>query len=158
MKSDDQPICRLAEHSDVPALSVLFDAYRQFYGQQSDVAGAEAFLRKNMEERRSVIYLVPQAAHEGADLLGFAQLYPTLSSISMQRVWTLNDLYVLPVSRGHGVGSSLLDAVAAHARESGAKGVELSTAADNLTARRLYEKAGYVRDLTFVHYFLSLEG
>ena len=37
-----------AQPSDLDALAVLFDAYRQFYGQPSDVAAAREWLRSRL--------------------------------------------------------------------------------------------------------------
>jgi ribosomal protein S18 acetylase RimI-like enzyme len=161
MSASPSIVYRLAEPKDLAALAQLFDAYRQFYERQPDLPGAEAFLRTNLEEQRSVIFLALEPASEpgaSASCLGFAQLYPTLSSLSMRRIWTLNDLFVAPEARGRGVGQGLLKVAAEHARSTGAKGVQLSTAADNDKAQRLYEKSGYVRDTEFFHYFLNLEG
>ena len=43
-----------------------------------------------------------------------------------------------------------------YAIETGAKSISLSTAPDNYSAQRLYEKNGYKRDSQFYHYELSL--
>ncbi|CAG7651596.1 hypothetical protein PAESOLCIP111_06348 [Paenibacillus solanacearum] len=140
---------------DVAHLAPLFDRYRQFYGQTSDLDGAEAFLHDNVQLDRSVIYFV--YANERSRPHGFTQLYPTLSSVSMRRLWVLNDLYVEAGLRKQGTGRALLEAARKHAAGTGAKGLELATAADNVTAQRLYEAAGYQKEVEFLHYFLSLE-
>ncbi|MGF9911078.1 GNAT family N-acetyltransferase [Paenibacillus ehimensis] len=147
-------VCQ-AGHGDIEALVPLFDAYRQFYRQPSDLERAERFLRDNLERQQSVIFF----AHTGdrSRPIGFTQLYPTLSSIATKRVWTLNDLFVHPDARKQGVGQALMKAAEAHARATHAKGLQLSTAVDNVTAQRLYEAMGYVRDDAFLHYYLRLE-
>jgi len=68
----------------------LIDAYRQFYKQSSDVASAYEFLKERFSHGESVIFL----AFEGDQALGFTQLYPSFSSVSMARVFILNDLFV----------------------------------------------------------------
>ncbi|MDO3675946.1 GNAT family N-acetyltransferase [Paenibacillus ehimensis] len=147
-------VCQ-AGHGDIEALMPLFDAYRQFYRQPSDLERAERFLRDNLERQQSVIFF----AYTGdrSRPIGFTQLYPTLSSIATKRVWTLNDLFVHPDARKQGVGQALMKAAEAHARATQAKGLQLSTAVDNVTAQRLYEAMGYVRDDAFLHYYLRLE-
>ncbi|MEC0213171.1 GNAT family N-acetyltransferase [Paenibacillus ehimensis] len=147
-------VCQ-AGHGDIEALVPLFDAYRQFYRQPSDLERAERFLRDNLERQQSVIFF----AYTGdrSRPIGFTQLYPTLSSIATKRVWTLNDLFVHPDARKQGVGQALMKAAEAHARATQAKGLQLSTAVDNVTAQRLYEAMGYVRDDAFLHYYLRLE-
>ncbi|MDP9281971.1 MAG: GNAT family N-acetyltransferase, partial [Chloroflexota bacterium] len=39
---------RRATTTDLDAAAPLFDAYRQFYGQRSDVAAARAFLEERL--------------------------------------------------------------------------------------------------------------
>ncbi|XOK59554.1 GNAT family N-acetyltransferase [Paenibacillus elgii] len=146
---------RQAGHGDIEALAPLFDAYRQFYRQPSDVERAERFLRDNLERQQSVIFFA--YTEDPGRPLGFTQLYPTLSSIAMMRVWTLNDLFVHPDAREQGVARALMKAAEAHARATRAKGLQLSTAVDNVTAQRLYAAMGYVRDDAFLHYYLRLE-
>ena len=93
---------------DLEALVPLFDAYRQFYAQPSDPEGARAFLSDRLKRGESVIFL---AVTEGM-VVGFTQLYPSFSSVSMQRLWILNDLFVTPDARNVGAGRVLLERAA----------------------------------------------
>lgn len=52
----------------------------------------------------------------------------------------LEDLFVAPTARGGGVGRALIDHVTGWARERGLPKVYWQTAADNATARRLYDQ------------------
>jgi GNAT superfamily N-acetyltransferase len=138
--------------SDLDAAAPLFDGYRQFYGQRSDVAAARAFLEERLRLDESVIFLA--TAEEGGEALGFTQLYPSFSSVSLKRLWVLNDLFVGPNVRRGGVGRRLLDRAREWAIETGAKGLVLATALDNSKARALYESCGWEPDEEFQHYHL----
>lgn len=144
---------RMALLADLAIAAELFDAYRQFYGQSPDPALAEAFLRERLAWRDSAIFLAVDADGAG---LGFAQLYPSFSSVAARRIWILNDLFVPPASRCRGIGRALLDAARSHALASGARRIVLSTAADNAPARKLYEAYGFRRDEVFVVYKLEV--
>lgn len=133
-------------------LARLFDDYRIWYGQPSDLKGAEGFLRDRLQASESVIY----GAFEADDLVAFTQLYPSFSSVSMGGVWILNDLYVSDGQRGGGIGRGLMEAAREHARSTGTIRLELATAHTNERAQRLYEGLGYVMDRDFRHYSLSL--
>ena len=137
-----------AELDDLDTLVPLFDSYRRFYGQESDVAGARAFLADRFKRGESVIFL---AVVDGA-IVGFTQLYPTFSSVSMKRLWVLNDLFVAPDARKSGAGRALLERAERWAAETGAKGLTLSTEITNLPAQRLYEACGWTKDDEFIHY------
>lgn len=133
-----------------------FDQYRQFYGQPSDLQGARQFLAERFERRDSVIFLsgTPDGSHPMVH--GFVQLYPSFSSVSMKRLWILNDLFVCPDARGQGIATALLERSRQHAVETRAKGLVLATGVDNRTAQRLYERLGYTHDAEFRHYFLPV--
>lgn len=133
-------------------LVTLFDGYRVFYQQPSDLAGARQFLQARLEKGDSTI-LVAQAVD---DLAGFTQIYPSFSSVSMKPIWILNDLFVAEAYRGQGVARSLIEAAEAFARDSGAICMVLETQATNTSAQALYEGRGYRRDTEFYHYALSL--
>ncbi len=141
-------IIRQAVLTDLDAIVPLLDAYRQFYGQQSDSEGAHLFLRNRFEHSQSVLYL---AELEGQPV-GFAQLFPTFSSVLMRRVFVLNDLYVAPQARRSGIATGLLKAAENHARALGAARLSLITAIDNLSGQSLYEACGWVRDQAFYTY------
>ena len=83
-------IIRRAKKKDIDKLSVLFDKYRIFYKQRSDIDNAKSFLKKRMKRMESVIFV----AEERKELIGFTQLFPIFSSVSMKRTWLLNDLYL----------------------------------------------------------------
>lgn len=133
---------RRATTADLPALAPLFDAYRRFYGQPGDLARADAFLRERLQRDESVVLL---AERDGA-AIGFTQLYTMFSSVRTARLWILNDLFVAEHARRAGLARALLDAAAAFARETGARGIMLETSQDNLPARALYRAAGWNED------------
>lgn len=138
--------------SELEALVPLFDAYRVFYAQPSDPELARSFLRERLSQNDTVIFL---AVREGR-AVGFTQLFPSFSSVSARRLWILNDLFVTPEARGSGVARALLERARAHAVETEAKGLVLSTAVDNKPAQRLYEALGWTRDEAFYTYDLTL--
>ncbi|HYC43524.1 MAG TPA: GNAT family N-acetyltransferase [Noviherbaspirillum sp.] len=143
---------RQAALSDADIIAPLFDQYRQFYRQESHLALARAFIVERLARHESVIFLAENTSHEA---VGFTQLFPSFTSVGVGRIWVLNDLYVVPAARRHGVGSILLETARAHAAATGCKRIELSTAHDN-PARKLYESHGYTTDDGFIHYSLPL--
>lgn len=130
----------------------LFDGYRQFYKQASDLAACHAYLHERLENQQSVVFLAFQAEQA----LGFMQLYPTFSSISLQPAWILNDLFVAPAGRRQGIGAALLEQARAFGADSGARSLALQTAVDNLAAQALYEKLGWRRETDFYSYNLRV--
>jgi GNAT superfamily N-acetyltransferase len=140
-------IIRRAKKKDIEELSVLFDKYRVFYKQRSDVENARSFLKKRMKRKESVIFV----AEERDELIGFTQLFPIFSSVSMKRTWLLNDLYVNERSRGIGAATKLLEAAKDFGAETSSKWLLLQTAADNYTAQKVYEKNGWVKETDFFY-------
>jgi len=143
---------RRATPQDIDALAVLFDGYRQFYRQPSDLAGARAFLGERLARAESIVFL----ALDGGQAVGFTQLYPSFTSAGMARIFVLNDLFVQPDARGRGIGTGLLRRAAEFARVEGAVRLVLSTEKTNLTAQLLYASEGWQRDDAFFGYTLPL--
>ncbi|GCE15834.1 GNAT family N-acetyltransferase [Tengunoibacter tsumagoiensis] len=139
------------EHISV--LVPLFDGYRQFYGQASDLAGAERFLADHFKRKSSVVFLALGEDQKG---LGFTQLYPSYSSVSMRQLWILNDLFVAADARRSGIGRALLERAREFALETQAKGLTLNTAVTNTRAQSVYESAGWQRETEFYAYNLYL--
>ena len=130
----------------------LFDAYRQFYKQPSDLTRARQFIHDRLANNESIVFL----AIEGKAALGFIQLYPSFSSIDLKRLWILNDLFVIPLARHRGVAIALMERAKQLAVETQAKGLVLETAVENLTAQRLYEHLGWRREDEFYAYYSNV--
>ena len=143
---------RRATSTDLDHLVPLFEAYRLFYEEAPDVERSRRFLAARLAEGDAVIFL----ALDGAEAVGFTQLYPIFSSTRCQRLWLLNDLFVSSQARSRGVAGQLMARAEAFAAEDGACGLELATAHTNLRAQRLYESRGWKLDETFRHYELAL--
>jgi ribosomal protein S18 acetylase RimI-like enzyme len=142
-----------ADATHLDAVAALFDAYRSFYQQPSNLEQSRAFIAERMAGDESAIFL---AQDENGEALGFVQLYPTFSSIDAHRTWLLSDLFTAPAARGRGVGRLLMNTARDFALATGAKGLVLETATDNFTAQGLYESLGYVRDSGYYTYVLDL--
>ncbi len=138
---------------DIDPLTALFDAYRVFYGQESDLTRAKKFLFERFQNLDSVVFL---AKTDSGKAVGFAQLYPTLSSISTQRAWILNDLFVEPAHRQLGIGERLIEEVMKFGKASGARYLTLQTAHENHVAQKLYERLGWSKESEYLSYNLSL--
>jgi GNAT superfamily N-acetyltransferase len=74
--------------------------------------------------------------------LGFATIYWTWQTLYAARVGVLNDLFVVPASRGTGAGRALIERCRELCRERGAQKLVWETALDNVTAQRLYDGIG----------------
>jgi ribosomal protein S18 acetylase RimI-like enzyme len=139
---------RQAVLSDIPELTVLFDQYREFQGRASDLPAARAFLQARFQHGESVVFI----ARQGQVAVGFAQLYPSYSSVSLARVLILNDLYVQESARRQGAASRLLAAVEGYAASLGAVRITLNVARNNEQGQALYEARGWSRDEQFYMY------
>ena len=126
---------------DLASLAHLFDLYRIFYKQKSDLSAAEAFVHERLALNESVIFV----AKIDGNYAGFVQLYPSFTSVGMQRIWVLNDLYVHTDFRKKGIGEALIRHTFEYAQKTGRTKVILETGKDNFQAQALYEKIGFGR-------------
>ncbi|MBO6504343.1 MAG: GNAT family N-acetyltransferase [Kordiimonadaceae bacterium] len=142
-----------ASAEDVDDLAPLFDAYRQFYEQASNVRLAHTYLSERLANDESVLFIA-----RGADgtAVGFTQLYPSFCSVEAQKAWVLYDLYVSSNARRQGVAEQLMNAAQRFANQSGACWLRLETAHSNIPGQTLYEKLGWEKDEDFYTYFYHL--
>lgn len=143
---------RQAVLPDLDKLLPLFDAYRQFYGKDSDPAAARSFLLNRFDHGESVLFI----AEKDGVTAGFVQLYPCFSSVSLARTFILNDLFVDAAYRRQGVAKRLIDAASDYAGSLGAVRLTLATTIGNSAAQRLYQASGWKRDEQFYVYHLAL--
>ena len=131
----------------------LFDQYRVFYKQSSDIDLAKEFIQARLDNNESVIFVALIKDQNEVIPIGFTQLYPKYSSARAIKNWILNDLFVAPKYRQQMVGEKLIKTAMEFAQGSRAKFVELSTAVDNFTAQGLYEKIGFRKQQPETEFF-----
>ena len=141
------------EHLDL--LTPLFVKYREFYGSLPYPDSSRAFLEKRLRRKKSVIYLAFPDDDDGR-LLGFCQLYPSFSSLSLKRVWILNDIYVAEDARRQLVADNLMRTAKKMAKETQAVRMRVSTDSANLVAQKTYESIGFREDTEFKNYILPI--
>ncbi|MGM0835383.1 MAG: GNAT family N-acetyltransferase [Bacillota bacterium] len=127
----------------------LFNLYRVYYEQKSDMDGAVNFLHERISNEESVIFLT----YDQEQAVGFTQLYPSFSSVQMKRTWVLNDLFVHEAHRGKGIGEQLVKKAIEFADSRGAAGVLLETMPDNVNAQRLYERIGFEKEENYFYFY-----
>ncbi len=132
---------------DVSAVALLFDAYRGFYQQPSNLQAAFDFLEQRIAKNESVIFL----AMINGEAVGFVQLYPVFSSVQLKEAWLLNDLFVTDAFRRQGIGEALLQQAKQFGRETNSAFLLLQTANDNYRAQSVYEKSGWIRTQDFFY-------
>lgn len=143
---------RQAVLSDLNVLIPLFDHYRQFYGKISDPAAARSFLLDRFNHGESTLFI----AETEMNAVGFAQLYPSFSSVSLARTYILNDLFVDGRYRRQGIAKRLIEAATQYAATLGAVRLTLSTSIANTEAQTLYQTVGWKRDDQFYVYHLAI--
>ena len=142
----------MATVDDIKVAAVLFNEYRIFYNQTNDMHGAINFLQERIAKNESTIFI----AFLDDEPVGFTQLYPIFSSVSLKRAWLLNDLYVAETARRQGVANALLDKTKEFGTQNNAGWLLLETAFDNYKTQSVYEKNGWIKQTdSFYRFTLS---
>lgn len=139
-------------------LAVLLNDYRASHRQPASLPAAEHFLFDRLTRNESMLFLACTRKH-GAPTevpVGFAQVYPMHSGITLNPIWRVSDLYVQPASRGYGVATRLLEHIRAFAREFGCEALEMAITSDNEPAQVLLEAQSYEKDTEHDVYRLRL--
>lgn len=145
---------RRATLNDLVSITELVKLYRTFYQYSAnDTQAIERFIKERFRLDETIIFL---AIVEG-ETVGFVQLYANFSTVSLGKVWNLNDLYVMSLHRGQGIGKSLVQAALDFAKQDGAVRVDIKTQDHNATAEALYGQLGFIQDEVFTHYAYSLK-
>lgn len=139
---------RNMEEKDLKSVSILLNDYRIFYNKQSDLTLCEQFLKDRFDNDDSQIFV----AELDDEVIGFAQIYPTFSTVSLQRAYILNDIFVSEKARNTGAGRKLIEKSFEYAEENNARYICLETVKDNVKAQKLYEKMGMSIDDAVYHY------
>ena len=142
-------VTRQATVDDLEQIAELFNAYRQFYAQENDIALARQFVKSRLTNHDAIVFVAVSAEQK---IVGFCQLYPTFCSVIAAPICVLYDLFVDPSVRKTGAGRLLMLAAQAHAENNGFARLDLTTAKNNVAAQALYESLGWARDEIFYAY------
>lgn len=122
---------------DEDAWRRLFRDYGVFYETHFEEHVLDHVWRQLHEESPQLHALV---AEVGGDIVGIAHYRSHPDTFSVGRDWYLDDMYVDPSNRGHGVASALIEHLTALARATGPGTLRWITADDNATAQRVYDR------------------
>ena len=129
---------RALSAQDEAEWSRLYRGYREFYAEPDDdvaIARTFAMLRDPANVNNGLV-----AVNTHGVLVGIANWRSYQQPLEGQTALYLEDLFVDPEARGSGVGELLIRELERLARERGHRIVRWITAADNATARRLYDR------------------
>jgi GNAT superfamily N-acetyltransferase len=136
--NSDPPEVRRATPGDASEVARLLHDFQAEFDEPSP--GVET-----LEERYSDLIrnkeMIVLLTGDGPD--GFAQLRFRPWVYSAGLCAYLEELYVVPDLRGHGLGRALLTSAMETARGEGAEQMELGTSETDTAARALYESAGF---------------
>ena len=119
----------------------LWDAYNAFYGRSGPTALPAAITQTTWQRFFDAAEPVHALVAElDGSLLGLSHYLFHRSTIHVEPVCYLQDLFTAQEVRGRGVGRALIGEVAARARAAGAARVYWLTHETNATARRLYDQ------------------
>lgn len=129
---------RIAGEQDAVELARLFtDFNHEFDEPTPDPMVIAGRIGEHIREGHSTFVL----AGERPDGFSQLRLRPSLYVAGLEA--HLQELYVVPDRRGHGIGRALLEASIEAARRAGAEWMDLGTSEDDTAARGLYESAGF---------------
>lgn len=133
---------RLATENDVEQVAAIVKKYRTFYEvSNQDEDEIKSFIKERLVKSESKIFI----AEDKEGVVGFIQLYPSFSTVSLKRQWILNDFYVEQTEREQGIGTELMNAVTEHFKDK-AKGFLLVTDKTNAVAKQFYSNYGWKTD------------
>ena len=119
----------------------LWDAYNAFYGRSGPAALPAAITQTTWQRFFDAAEPVHALVAElDGSLLGLSHYLFHRSTIHVEPVCYLQDLFTAQEVRGRGVGRALIGEVATRARAAGAARVYWLTHETNATARRLYDQ------------------
>lgn len=146
---------RKANIQDLDQLTNLFDQYVVFYKKPSNYEKHYSFLKERIKKNEAVIFVAFDEENPNK-LNGFVLNYITFSSLALNKILILNDLFVDTSARKKGIGEQLILDTVAFAKEIGSKDIRLRTAKNNVAAQKLYHKMGFVREDFLFSYDLTL--
>ena len=133
---------RPARAGDIPAIHQLIRDLAEYERSLHEVTATEQDLAAALLADRPALFA--HVADDGGRVVGFALWFLNYSTWGGRHGIYLEDLYVVPESRGHGHGKALLAELARICVERGYGRLEWWVLDWNTPARRFYESLGAV--------------
>ena len=129
---------RRAETADAPEVARLL---HDFNTEFSDPTPGVAFLTERTGRLMADGQITVLLGGERPDGIALLRFRPSLWTDALDA--HLEELYVAPERRGHGLGRALLETAMDAARETGAARMDLGTSVADTAALALYERVGF---------------
>jgi GNAT superfamily N-acetyltransferase len=139
----DHLLIRAADKNDFSQWKVLWNGYNAFYGRKGPTALPDTVT--NMTWSRFFDGYEPMqalVAEQSGQLLGLSHFLFHRTTISIESICYLQDLFTKEAARGTGVGRALIEEVYRYAKRAGCSRVYWHTHETNATAMTLYDKVG----------------
>ncbi len=133
-------------------LCLLFEQYRDFYHVPVAKKQNRHFLAQRIKNKDSIIFII----FEQQQASGFINIYPSYSSIAMQPMWIINDLFITPSCRRKGLATQLMKETIRYANKNEVFSIKLATSVDNIAAQSLYSSLGFQLNNEFNYYTKQL--
>jgi GNAT superfamily N-acetyltransferase len=143
------PLIRAALPADEAAWRQLWRGYCDFYGASLSEQVTSRTWKRILDPDSAIMCVV---AEVDGQVRGFANCVVHENTWETQPVCYLEDLFVAPSARGHGVGKALVEWLRNAMRAEGWARLYWVTQRDNARARRLYDQFAQVDD--FVRYMI----
>ena len=131
---------RAATRGDVPEILRLIGALAEYEKLSAMAVGTEAMLAEQLFGARPAAECL--VAERGGRAVGFALFFTTFSTFLCKPGLYLEDLFVEPGQRGHGIGKALLKSLAALAVQRGCGRFEWRVLDWNEPSIKFYESLG----------------
>jgi GNAT superfamily N-acetyltransferase len=142
---------RRIEARDEARWRELWDGYCRFYERDLSEAVTRHTWARIMDADSPVHAIV--AEREGEGMIGMANYIIHENTWTLTPVCYLEDLFVDPARRAHGVGRQLIDWLLAETKEQGWSRLYWNTKENNYRARGLYDK--YTPHSGFLRYVIN---
>ena len=143
------PVIRSALPSDETVWRQMWRGYLDFYASNIAEEVTNRTWKRILDPDSAVMCIV---AEIDGQVYGFANCVVHENTWETQPVCYLEDLYVMPSARGHGIGAALIEWLRNAMRAEGWARLYWVTRESNAQARRLYDKFAQADD--FVRYVI----
>ena len=137
--------------SNLEDLNEVFTLYQEFYNmsiernnKESNIEFFEELLSNDKSAKQFLAYIWD-------DVIWFVTIYYSFSSLSRQRIWIFNDLYIKEAFRWNWHWKELIAYTANYLKEKWINKMVWETAPDNHKAQKLYDSIGGAWELWKVY-------